>query len=101
VLVVGGRIERAAEANLPVGLIPVAEFTSAKRRLSRGDKLILVTDGVTEAEDCNAEMFGNERLESAALSPSPFEKIFEEVRSFCGSVALGDDCTVLEVTYRG
>ena len=33
-------------------------------KLKAGDRLLLVTDGVTEAEDATGEFFGSERLES-------------------------------------
>jgi len=49
---------RLRKHNVPVGLLSNAEFTSAGFRLRPGDRLILVTDGITEAENSNGEFFG-------------------------------------------
>ncbi|MBV8208156.1 MAG: SpoIIE family protein phosphatase [Acidobacteria bacterium] len=103
VVISAGGVRRETESNLPVGLLPFATYASSRCRLSPGDRFLLVTDGVTEAENCEGEMFGNERLEQAAsgADSSSFENVFEAVHSFCGSTPLNDDCTVLEVAYRG
>ena len=101
VLVSGGKIERIKESNVPLGLLPSVTYESGKRKLSPGDRLLLFTDGVTEAENGQGEFFGDERLEEAAARSNPFEAIFSEVRTFCAGVPLSDDCTVFELTYRG
>ncbi len=101
VLLKEGRPVRPSEGNLPVGLLPVATYESATYQLQAGDRLIVVTDGVTEAEDVSGEFFGNERLEAATAGASPFDQIFRCVTEFCGPVPLNDDCTVLELTYKG
>jgi phosphoserine phosphatase RsbU/P len=101
VLVNGGKIVRPEEGNLPVGLLPIATYDCGYYSLTKGDKLVLVTDGVTEAEDASGEFFGNERLDQAAASPDAFTQIFSDVSSYCGSVPLNDDCSVLEVVFQG
>ncbi|MCU1284192.1 MAG: Serine phosphatase RsbU, regulator of sigma subunit [Acidobacteriales bacterium] len=104
VLVRKRHAERILPANLPVGLLEEATFTSGSCRLEPGDRLILVTDGVTEAEDCNGEFFGDERLEQAAtlMGEDPcFDHVLAAIREFCGVVPLSDDCTLLELVYRG
>ena len=59
-------MRREVEANLPVGLLAAATYSSARCKLQPGDRFLMVTDGVTEAENAEGEMFGNERLEEAA-----------------------------------
>jgi phosphoserine phosphatase RsbU/P len=87
------------DGNLPVGLIPVAKFSSAKYQLKPGDRLVVVTDGVTEAEDAEGEFFGTDRLEGCC--PQGLEGIVNAVSAFRGSTPLSDDCTVTEILYRG
>src|SRR5215471_6110927 len=96
-----GEVRALDEANLPIGLLTIAQYQSAHCTLQPGDRFIVVTDGVTEAENAAGDMFGIERLHAAAAGDSPFENIFEQVRSFCAGLALNDDCTVLELAYRG
>src|ERR1039457_3595804 len=63
-LVSGDKVTRLEEGNLPVGLVPAVEFNCTRMKLNPGDRLLLVTDGVTEAEDAEGEFFGTERLEA-------------------------------------
>ena len=46
-----GRVEMLGEGGLPVGLIPGARYDSVTTTLAPGDRLILVSDGITEASD--------------------------------------------------
>lgn len=87
------------DGNLPVGLIPVAKFSSSKYQMKAGDRLVVVTDGVTEAEDAEGEFFGTERLETCCSEG--LEGIVSAVGAFRGSTPLTDDCTVTEIIYRG
>jgi len=57
-LVSGGSVTKLEEGNLPIGLVPGAEFSSSRFQMNPGDRLVLITDGVTEAEDANGEFFG-------------------------------------------
>lgn len=101
VLVCGDKVLRPEEGNLPVGLLPIATYECGYYTLGPGDRLVLVTDGVTEAEDASGEFFGNERLDKAVAAPDAFAQIFQDVAAYCGSVPLNDDCSVLEVVYQG
>jgi serine phosphatase RsbU (regulator of sigma subunit) len=101
-LVISGGETRWLEAsNLPVGMLPEVTYTSVHARLQPGDRLVVYSDGVTEAANAAEEMFGGERLCAAAQHESPLDTIFAEVGRFCGGVRVSDDCTVLEVSYRG
>ena len=98
-LVSGDSITKLEEGNLPVGLVPGADFHAAHVQLKPGDRLLLVTDGVTEAEDDNGEFFGNERLEECGRQG--FDAIERAVTDFRGKTPLTDDCTITEMIYRG
>jgi len=99
-LICGGEVIRPTHGNLPVGLLPDATYESDRYSLHSGDRLVLVTDGVTEAENAEGEFFDNERLEVAA-KVGTMQAIFAAVSQFCGSTPLSDDCTVVEMVYTG
>jgi serine phosphatase RsbU (regulator of sigma subunit) len=99
-VVSNGGIERPAHGNLPVGLLPDAVYESARCQLKSGDRLILVTDGVTEAENAKGDFFEDSRLEQAAKS-GHMDDIFKAITTFCGGTPLSDDCTVVEMVYTG
>jgi sigma-B regulation protein RsbU (phosphoserine phosphatase) len=67
--------------------------------MKAGDRLLLVTDGVTEAENGEGEFFGTERLE--ACGSEGFAAIERAVNEFRGSTPFSDDCTITEMLYRG
>jgi phosphoserine phosphatase RsbU/P len=101
VLVSGGQIERPRQSsNVPVGLLAGAEFECAKIKLPPDGRFVMVTDGVTEAEDSSGEFYGDERLEQSANSATPYDSIFSSVKKFCGDTPLNDDCTILELHYK-
>lgn len=98
-LLVSGSTVRVLEgANLMVGLIAGATYTSAEVRLMPGDRILLATDGVTEAENSAEEQFGEERFESVAIHEG-LEGIIRHVDAFKGSTPAQDDCTLLQVRY--
>lgn len=101
VIVQNGKAASVPETNFPVGLIAGVEYSTASTRLSPGDRVILVTDGVTEAESPSGEFFGNDRLLSLAGKGMSIEEIFGAVQRFCGDHALNDDCTIIGLDYLG
>jgi serine phosphatase RsbU (regulator of sigma subunit) len=98
--VCGNEVIRPSHGNLPVGLLPDATYQSDRYSLHPGDRLVLVTDGVTEAENRDGEFFDNERLEVAAKIGA-MKDIFNAVSEFCAGTPLSDDCTVVELIYSG
>ena len=99
IIVSGDSTQILDDGNLPVGLIPVAKFSSSKYQMKPGDRLVVVTDGVTEAEDAEGEFFGTDRLETCC--PTGMDGIVNAVGAFRGSTPLSDDCTETEIIYRG
>ena len=92
-------VRRLLNGNMVVGLIPEATFASERLQLEAGDRIVLATDGVTEAESMEGDFYGEERLE-AALHGSSIEGVLREVEMFMHGAAPNDDFTMLEVVYR-
>jgi phosphoserine phosphatase RsbU/P len=100
-LVCNHEVIRPPHGNLPVGLLGDATYESDHVSLHAGDRLILVTDGVTEAENARGDFFEDSRLEAVAAKSATLEDIFTAVANFCGGNPLNDDCTVVELVYSG
>src|SRR5215472_13065733 len=98
-LVCGQEVIRPSHGNVPVGLLADATFESASCQMKSGDRFILVTDGVTEAENSKGDFFEDFRLEAAAAKSPTLEGIFSAVTQFCAGNPLSDDCTVVELSY--
>ena len=89
-----------SESNLPVGLLASGEFHSHAVKLEPGTRLLVVTDGVTEAEDEHGDFFGNPRMEEAFGKSRNLEEFVENLSCFCGTAAANDDCTMVEICFR-
>jgi phosphoserine phosphatase RsbU/P len=98
-LVCSGEVMRPPHGNVPVGLLPEATFESASCQMKSGDRFILVTDGVTEAENTRGDFFEDSRLEATAAKSPTLEGIFDALTEFCAGNPLSDDCTVVELSY--
>lgn len=90
---------RPPHGNVPVGLLADATFESATCQMRSGDRFILVTDGVTEAENAMGDFFEDFRLEAAAAKCPTLDGILSAVSEFCAGNPLSDDCTVVELQY--
>jgi serine phosphatase RsbU (regulator of sigma subunit) len=104
-----GRVVKSLETDInpPLGLL--WEFPSiGEERLQRGDRLLLHSDGVTEARDADGEFFGTERLvdfvtrEAAAGRPAPetLRRLMLGILNHQGG-ELQDDATTLLVEWMG
>lgn len=74
--------------------------------LSPGETLILLTDGVTEAQNGSNQLFGRDRIltgtgEWARSAAAICEAIRDEVRAFEEGTDATDDLTVMAVRYLG
>jgi phosphoserine phosphatase RsbU/P len=98
-LVCAGEVIRPPHGNVPVGLLSDATFDSSSCQMKSGDRFIIVTDGVTEAENAMGDFFEDFRLEAAASKSPTLEGIFSAVTEFCAGNPLSDDCTVVELCY--
>ncbi len=98
--------ELYTEGSFPVGLIPEAEYTSARLQLEPEDTLVLFSDGVTEAENPNHDLFEGSGLSQALRGKRgmPVEalqqSILDSVRTFTRGAHQSDDLTLLVVRYR-
>jgi phosphoserine phosphatase RsbU/P len=98
VRVANGKILRPSEGNLPLGLIPTAEFETYPFRLEPGDRIVLVSDGVNEAQNREGDFFGDDRLEATVLAG---KDLFAAVSDFAQGAPPSDDCTTVELEYLG
>ena len=82
-----------------------ARYTAVDLQFKKNDKIILYTDGVTEAMNCSKELFGEEKLLKtlSCNAVSPEETVYlirSEVSKFAGSEPQNDDITLLVMEYR-
>jgi sigma-B regulation protein RsbU (phosphoserine phosphatase) len=97
-----GAIERLSTGGPVLGVLPAAVYEQAAVALGAGDRLVLFTDGLTEARDAADVEFGEPRLlaalaeHRACSAPALQARIADAVAAFAGG-ALQDDATLIVV----
>lgn len=94
-----GEMEALGGGGAVLGALPDWSYRDYIVQLRSGDKLLLATDGITEAENLQLEEFGEERLVSAARAQDGTavdtqRAIMQHVTAFCGG-NFRDDATLL------
>lgn len=94
-----GRIEFLGQGGLPIGLVDAVDYDQIDVTLSRGDKLLLYSDGFTEAVLHGGDMLGDDGLaalftECAAHGEGPellSDMFWRLTSAMADSASLGDD----------
>ena len=93
--------------NLPIGILDGFEYISQTMTLPVGATLLLYTDGITEAENCDKEQFGEQQLLNVVKDCSGLESkeilchLLKEVKGFTGAAEQSDDITALCIKLTG
>jgi sigma-B regulation protein RsbU (phosphoserine phosphatase) len=89
-----------------LGVDVKAKYTANELTLSPGDTIFLYTDGLTEAENAQKELFGEQRaLETASqygtqTAEEQIEQMQQAVHVFVNQAEQSDDLTLLAVRYN-
>ena len=97
----------SGQANLPLGMFPSVRYDQAEVRVQAGDRLLLYTDGLSEAMSPESdEEFGETEL-TALLEAEGNDDLagvrdalVAGVTAFSGGSLLKDDCTLMVVEVR-
>ncbi len=102
-----GRQERIAATGIPLGILSQVDYGSELIRLAPGDRILLYTDGVTEAESPEGEELGVETLAELVAEvhteggAALCDAVLAGVERFTGGQAPGDDVTVVVIERLG
>jgi len=92
--------------NMPVYAYEGYDYQKESLILNPGDRLVLYTDGITEAKNGKSEFLGNEALLSALDNGSScplkqvVDKVLESIDTFVADAEQHDDITMLCVEYK-
>ncbi len=90
---------------LPVGMLPEAKYGVEEVRLRPGDKLVMYSDGLSEAQDEEGRYFGAAAVRKIAGRCAKsgcaelHAALHEAVEKFTGDSLLADDITVVVLEY--
>ena len=92
--------------NLPVAVIPGTKFVGQETVIPTGTTIFLYTDGLTEAENSQKELFGDGRMlaqlraTAHATAREQVEGMLQAVHAHVGDAEQSDDLTMLSVRYK-
>lgn len=92
--------------NLPIGVVDGFKYAEVVTHITPGTRIMLYTDGVTEAENTRKELFGDERLLQAlavrrATPKEQIQSVLSQVADFVQDEEQSDDITLLCILYQG
>ena len=80
------------ESALPLGMVPGIEYPEIVVELASGDVVLMLTDGVVEAQSASGELFGFDRTRSISVQP------VLQIAAAAQAHGQNDDITVLSIT---
>lgn len=93
-----------ATPNLAAGLFEDFPYKGESIQLEKGSRLLIYTDGVTEAEDADKNLYGEKRLEEFArgedlsVSSSEFiSHLVTDLKAFTNKTPQNDDITIMSI----
>ena len=92
--------------NFVLGRRRLVRYREKRTKLKPGDKLVLYTDGVTEAQDAAEEFFGDDRLLSVVAREKEHDQqeivtaIRQTVNDFENGKDHYDDATILALSFK-
>jgi len=100
-----GRYEYLESTAMPVGILEEADFAVTERQLAPGDRVVIYTDGVTEAENLRSEFFGRKKLRELVVAHAAdtcaglHDAVLHAVKVFTDGAMQADDITLVVVEY--
>ena len=96
-----GAVEPLGDGGFPVGMIQRAEYETLDVDFGPGDRLLVYSDGLVEAENAAGEQFSETRLRELVreradrATPAILDALDRSLRKWRGSETLADDLSVL------
>ena len=102
----GGEVTMLRAEGFPLGMFPEAEYEEFSISSQPGDAFIFISDGITDAENAQGEMYGTERLthilgrHRSQSADEIADSIFADVGRFQAGKQRFDDETILVLRVR-
>ncbi len=103
-------VQKLEEGGPVVGLLSGLTYMQGTAELTSGDRIIIFSDGVSEAMSATGEEFGDDRLlsvietargaDSDIDAPRLVDELIAGVRAFTAGAPQSDDITAMIVRYR-
>jgi phosphoserine phosphatase RsbU/P len=102
----GEKVQYLETTGLPAGLIDEATFNVSEVRLNPGDRVVIYSDGVTDANNPAGEFFGRRRLRQTieaypdAYASELHQVLLQTLSKFTEGTPQSDDITLVVLQYQ-
>ena len=103
----GGRIERAGETDVPVGLLPGSPYRQHSVQIAPGDLIVCVSDGIIEAQNPEGELWDSSQAEDILRNcmhlpvPEILDQLVCAVDEYAAGSEQADDITAVVLRSGG
>jgi serine phosphatase RsbU (regulator of sigma subunit) len=92
-----GSVHVIEDGDMPVGMLPEAAFHTIHTTIPHGGRVVLLSDGVSEAENAAGEQFTIPMFEQYLADQDPIAAVFSAVDRFSDGIPQADDRTMLTI----
>ncbi|MEF3312960.1 SpoIIE family protein phosphatase [Paenibacillus sp. GYB004] len=102
----GGLAPLAARKHLPLGVMDDTVYSDHETMIESGDRIVLYTDGITEAEDRSGRQYGSHKLQTllellrGADGPGVLEAMLGDVDRFADGAKQFDDIAIMTLEKK-
>ncbi len=96
------KVDKIGTDSFAVGFFEDSTFASSSTNIGVGDIVVLLTDGITEAQNRAGEMYGTSRMNATLLAMTGtkpaaecLKELLQDFEKFCDGRMLKDDVTVI------
>ncbi|MGA2597735.1 MAG: SpoIIE family protein phosphatase [Bryobacteraceae bacterium] len=100
-----GELILLGTTGMPLGLLPMAQYSAEQIQLEPGDKVVIYSDGFSEAENDEGEFFDKDGMNNAIRSAAQLgctemhAALIEAFESYTEGTVLADDVTLVVLEY--
>ena len=101
----GEKVQYLETTGVPAGLVDDAEFSTESVQLRPGDRVVIYSDGLTDAQDLDGNFFGRRRLRDLIeahpdlSAPELHTMLLQKLENFTEGAVQADDITLLVLQY--